>query len=96
VAIIHSYAPPSFTAQLPAAVAALPSLQPYNTKGTLPYFLTTFSNPPEPFRMSNVQANILDALQCWVVETEAKPGGALHGFVERQRSRAAPGAGKKG
>lgn len=85
VAIIHSYAPPSFTSQLPADVAALPSLQPYNTRGTLPYFLTTFANPPEPFRMSNVQANLLDALQCWVIETEARQGGALHDFVERQR-----------
>jgi len=86
--MIHSYAPPSFTSQLPPEVAALSSLQPYNTAGTLPYFKTLFSNPPEPFRMNNVQANLLDVLQCWVVETESQPGGALHEFIERQKRRA--------
>jgi hypothetical protein len=88
LALLYLYAPTSFTSQLQPDVAAAAGVQPYNTPGHLPYYKTLLQNPPEPIRMSELQGNLLDALMCWYVTSEAGPGGRLHQFVLRQQQRA--------
>jgi len=85
--VLYLHAPTNFTSQLRSDVAAAKSIQPYNTSGHFPYFHTTFQNPPEPIRMSNVQANLLDALMQWYITSEAGEGGKLHDFIQRQLAR---------
>lgn len=90
--MLYAYAPTNFTSQLRPEVAAAPSVQPYNTIGGLPNFKTLVQNPPERIRMNELQANLLAALMCWYVESEAGPGGSLHEFVQRQKQQAVPPA----